>query len=475
MKLLIQIACLLACTFAYSTQTIDKIIPRSEEQIDDYVEEAVAYFHKEINVIRALSPHEMTFDNTFGAWIDLRNYLLVKSSILLFAGSYEEGLAQVVSEKAFTLGLNFVDSVLKDARLSEVLLSYAHKALDEKIPLTAYQWYIVDTLLQECEARGSDLSVMRKRVEQHEMLPYHYKRGNGVEKKLSENDADRCFTVLNLNTCMQKDEQCYLFGGVRSWQERVDGIAENLLALGADVICLQEVHEEEANEALYERLKNHYVHFYMGIGPRSCGLGVDTLGLPSGLFIASKYPLENPTFTLFSEVGLQMNFGFFDFIVKNGSESLGHVYTTHMQSLDFEGFDEIRGMELMEILSKMKKDSQLEKNIPFFLCGDLNIPWGSEEPGEKMIRSQFYDAYNRDRKEVTPETRTCTNFFIDQLLIPTREISVENVRPQILDYALLLDDSEYMIDTQLLPMNDILQPEQALTDHHGLVTRIRRI
>jgi len=80
-----------------------------------------------------------------------------------------------------------------------------------------------------------------------------------------------------------------LWGGVLPWELRIDGIVEQIKTQDPDVVCLQEVFDETAATALYEKLRDQYRHFYINIGPRNFGLHESSLGISSGLFVASKY------------------------------------------------------------------------------------------------------------------------------------------------------------------------------------------
>ncbi len=86
------------------------------------------------------------------------------------------------------------------------------------------------------------------------------------------------------------------------WRDRLGALTALIRSTNADVVCLQEVHPDDAIQELYHALKDQYSYFYGAIGPRFLGFDLSALGLPSGLFVASKYPVENPEFSLYKNV-----------------------------------------------------------------------------------------------------------------------------------------------------------------------------
>jgi endonuclease/exonuclease/phosphatase family metal-dependent hydrolase len=344
-------------------------------------------------------------------------------------------------------------------------------------PCTPYEYYQMQCLIDSCEPlkeflseeKQEDLELLKSLSADKKKEPFIYLKSQAPEKA----GVQEAFSVLTLNTCFVPWDYPYLFGGVLlPWRERVEPLAKILLSTDADVVCLQEVHAEDAVYALYEALKETYTYFYGAIGPRTLGFSFDTLGLPSGLFVASKYPIEHPQFTLFNAAGVPMNWGFFDFTVMNGGAPMGHIYATHLQSLSLDAFAKIRALQLQQIVEKMENDLAVNNQIPFFLCGDLNIPYGSEEPGEALIRKHFYDDYNKDQGSVGESNRTCTDYFTNYFFSETKDPEEIDPQFQILDYALLLRSQPFTIDTQQVETNDLKEVLSAVSDHHGLLTTI---
>ena len=369
------------------------------------------------------------------------------------------------------------------------MIHCSERSLASGAPLDPYICYEIDRLLDSCEALRSSLSKEeQERLTRLRALsaskvkqPFLHLKGESPLKSSSKKE----FSVFCLNTCFQPgDLPGYIYGGVAPWKERESKLANLILASDADVVCLQEVHGLDACYAIVERLKDNYSEFYVSIGPRVFGFSFQTLGLPSGLFVASKFPIKNPRFTLFPKSGLQMNYGCFDFLLNDGEGPLAHIYTTHMQSLGQDKFPEIRAEQLTHILETMEADYLRDENlkIPYFLCGDLNVPFGSGEPSEGIIRTYFCDAYNQDRGEVTADSRTCTEYFSEHFLSSFTDRKAPPVY-EILDYALLLKtlpscfckvlNSNFTMQTTLIPTNSLDSPDTALSDHHALLTTIR--
>ncbi len=58
----------------------------------------------------------------------------------------------------------------------------------------------------------------------------------------------------------------YRQGGVVHWRSRLDQIVENIKAQNPDILVLQAVKDTALSEALIERLKDHYAHFFTQMG-----------------------------------------------------------------------------------------------------------------------------------------------------------------------------------------------------------------
>jgi hypothetical protein len=279
-------------------------------------------------------------------WNSFGNDLLETLSILNFLKEHDvpsqDAASSAIQE---VIGSLFKSLVLNPAPYQS-FIKYAELSLEHQRGLSPYDYHVINLLLESCvgikyglsQEEQKKLECLRGLSASKEKKPFMHLKGLASAKASTQKD----FSVFCLNTCFVPGNMPLIYGGVAPWKERVGPMAEKILSSDADVVCLQEVHGLDACFALYEELKNNYAHFYVSIGPRVLGFSVETLGLPSGLFVASKFPVERPHFTLFPVSGLQMNYGFFDFIIDNGSGPIAHIYTTHLQSLNHAEFPEIR-------------------------------------------------------------------------------------------------------------------------------------
>jgi hypothetical protein len=100
------------------------------------------------------------------------------------------------------------------------------------------------------------------------------------------------------------------------------------------------------------------------------------------------------------------------------------------------------------------------------LAGDLNIPWGSNETAEQLIGTHFYDPYNKNRQDVTPYSRTFSDYFVSKK---------GNGSSDILDYFLILQIpgfEKYAFITERVEGFDEIKLSSKGSDHHGLYSHI---
>ena len=197
---------------------------------------------------------------------------------------------------------------------------------------------------------------------------YTYSSSLIEEKSLSKSHK---IAVLSWNVCFLPLATANWEKGVKPWTERLNQVAETILKEDADVVCLQEVYDSQAASDLTDLLKEKYKHIYYNIGPKS-------LGVNSGLFVASKVPLKNTRFTQHKDRqndldSFFVNKGFFDFEIYAGDHKIAHIFVTHLQHskddlhpLKLE--QEIREKQLNAIFSEMEK-----AEVPAVLVGDFNM------------------------------------------------------------------------------------------------------
>jgi exonuclease III len=312
--------------------------------------------------------------------------------------------------------------------------------------------------------------MMKDHIASKDTTNFTYLQCGTEEKSLSDS-----FTLLNLNVCFLPGGLPLLYGGVLPWNDRIQKVADRILSLDADIICLQEVFERRSALGLYEKLKDRYSHFYLDIGPKNFGLTHTDAGLGSGLFVASKLPIKNPSFTPFQKKNENVNRGFFQFDIEKEGLKVARVFTTHLEAFNDKVSQQNRHNQLETIIETMRKQKEVNGNAPLqILCGDLNIPWGSKEPAEDLLQSCFNDSYCHSVTSLCDATRTYVD-FTDFWWKAKGQVASFSPQPEILDYAVhlkgeyALPSSPCMI-TASCAMNDIKQPLQAISDHHGLIS-----
>jgi hypothetical protein len=481
---------LVCCAFTICSQAN---VPFTSSDLEEYVSNAEANILQVEESLIGIPNELKTYENTMLPWNSLANDLLANFAALTYVANGSFPITYQ-ADQALQQFRTFVDSsLLLNPLIQSNVLAYAQNVLDQNHTSNAYENYRTASLLNSYEQIKSTLSVNDQEKLTHlqlayanlEQKPFIYLRGLAADKITPpELLQDTGVTIFDLNTCFLPKQLAFLHGGVAYWHERVAALADQILTVDADVVCLQEVFTEEACSALYELLKANYAHFYLNVGPCTLGCSVDSLGLPSGLFVASKYAIDLPHFTPFAATGDQVHYGVFDFVIHSDFLPLAHVYTTQLQSLDRDQSANIRAQQLQEVIDLIQADytAYPDLNLPHFLCGDLNISWGSEEPGENLIHNYFFDAYNRGRTAVTEEDRTCTDYFSEAALSSIDYTLGSSW--QIIDYALLFEPLPGYFNqpvcfgcsmkTTSVTMNFLDCPQVALSHHHGLLTTLKK-
>lgn len=371
-------------------------------EIEEYIASVKTKVENTVNQIVSIPQDERNFENTVTPLNLLNDDIVETIAILTFFSQADE----IENFKGF-----LYQTLSQRSDLAQEVISYCLEGKGND-----FQRYEMQKVL-ESAGIGNAIG-----------LPsYEFLKGNASDKVYEDQ-----LSVLNLNVCFLPGNHTYFFGGMTPWQERIDGIAEKIKSVDADVVCLQEVFVQEAGHALFDRLKDQYGYFYTAIGPKLLGFNLQSIGFPSCLFVASKYPLENPRFTLFSNTIHHMDYGYFDFTIHGL-----HLYTTHLSPMD----SETRALQLQQIIDEK----------PQFLCGDLNIPWNGTE--SRLIRENFITKNENGY--------TYTNYH-EKILF---DLPIET-QYDILDYALLTIDSDAQLETTIVEMD-------GLSDHHGLLSVIR--
>jgi len=271
---------------------------------------------------------------------------------------------------------------------------------------------------------------VRYAVSRFQKVPYVYRKGDASEKKIQ----DRKFTVLSWNICQAQGGYETSDGGVISSPKRIQKIIDTILGSKAEVVCLYEVFDVYTARDLREKMKNEYSHFYFSMGTR-------VVGPPSGIFAATKFPVENPTFTPFPQEALDgraknCGKGIFSFDIDKSAR----IFATHLQHSEIPakptpGEVQARQAE-MEIIMKLVDESGPEGRV---VIGDLNLDddefkkadwsnhfvkgdtytdektWGGDEYCAKLMQKEVSGALNLDHNMIVKGTAQS----IETELLPT--------------------------------------------------------
>ena len=185
--------------------------------------------------------------------------------------------------------------------------------------------------------------------------------------------------IRTFNAAMMPEFIC-IANGVRPTRQRIKELAEILLQKEDDVVCLQELFETEVNDYLAEQLKEKFPYIICNVEHR-------TLGIGSGLMIASKYPIEDAQFWKHDDCGGYdelANKGTLAVKIKPTADQTVLIFTTHLNagadSTDLfpEGHKSYRESQLsqlkIQVEDYIEKTMQESPTIPHvILTGDYNI------------------------------------------------------------------------------------------------------
>ncbi|MBS0615881.1 MAG: endonuclease/exonuclease/phosphatase family protein [Verrucomicrobia bacterium] len=281
---------------------------------------------------------------------------------------------------------------------------------------------------------------------------YIYYRGEAEEKTIQNE-----MTLLSWNVCCTSAGYAISDGGVLPWRYRLEEIAQKIKEKDADVVCLYELFDANAAFALFEKLKGNYSHFYFNIGPRPTGVS-------SGIFVASKLPLNKPEFIAFPKdmlVGRTKNAekGVFSFEVQD----VAHIFATHLQHSEESAYptdEEIKARrEEMELIAQ-KMDAIKGKAV--ILTGDLNF--GEVEHSQ----SNWVNKFDRGTYPQTPSWGG-DEFCATKIAGRPRFSKEMN-----LDYTMFVNGTAKAIDTQFIEtgFQGSSFNSKALSDHKGLYSKI---
>ena len=287
--------------------------------------------------------------------------------------------------------------------------------------------------------------------------PYIYFRGDGEEKQL----MDKSFTLLSWNLCCVSGGYSITEGGVLPWIYRIHLLTSAVCSQNADVVCLFEIFDIQTALQLIEGLKSSYAHFYFNIGP-------STIGLSSGMFVASKVKVANPAFVPFTQKSLDgrskhCNKGVFAFDVLDEGKNVVRIFSTHLQHSEIPDnptHGELKSRrDEMEIILIQIRENQDKSCV---LTGDLNL-----EEWEYQA-SDWKECF----AEGKIESQGCT-WGGDQFC--SALVGKPSSSPATLDHTMITTDTNATITTSYIEtgFNAALFKPEALSDHKGLLSIIQ--
>jgi len=294
---------------------------------------------------------------------------------------------------------------------------------------------------------------VRYAVSRFQKVPYVYRKGEAGEKTIQ----DGKFTLLSMNVCQVQAGYETSDGGVISSPKRIQKIIDTILGSKAEVICLYEVFDVNTALDLREKMKKEYAHFYFSMGTR-------VVGPPSGIFAATKFPVENPTFTPFPQEALdgrakKCGKGIFSFDIDKSAR----IFATHLQHSEIPAKPtpgEVKARQAeMEIMMRLVDESGPEGRV---IVGDLNLDDDEFKKADWSKRIEKGDTY-------TDEKTWGGDEYCAKLM--QKEVS----GALNLDHNMIVKGTAQSIETKLLPTgyDPKVISKEATSDHRPLLSTIK--
>ncbi|GAB4191201.1 MAG: hypothetical protein Tsb0015_12900 [Simkaniaceae bacterium] len=474
---------LFGCQFFHAQKSLStklleeykKNFPLNSLEIFDFKQKACEYFEKELNSWLAIPQDHRTFENTFHKFHDLGETLVDKGIVLqnLSIISQDNKLAVDGKKSFFQMMFEILSSFKAKPDVLPILISFAFDHLTDET-LSSFEWLEIYKVLTSVNTnllpenwKEKWQQIITYLEKEKSLAPFQY-----LESGIQSRPVSDKLSMLTLNTCCLPYLQSLLFGGIRPWQDRMDSLVDIIRTANAEILCLQELFDQNASRQLYEKLKDDYKYFYINIDPKFFGFSPKCFGLGSGLFVASKVPLKNPRYEPFKNRSSFINRGYFLFTVEEESGRFGiNIINTHLDAYNDEKVKNVRSAQLAQIIGSFPNK---RNTYPLLVCGDLNIPFGTKEPAEDLLNTHFLSAYTKNIQKVTISNRTYCD-FTDFWWNPKKFIVV----PQILDYILLFHQngekkSDFLkfFSSSIVKTNNVKYPEKAISDHQGIFSII---
>ncbi|MCH9619206.1 MAG: hypothetical protein S4CHLAM45_03510 [Chlamydiales bacterium] len=280
--------------------------------------------------------------------------------------------------------------------------------------------------------------------------PFLHARGRVEEK---EEVLSGATTLFSWNICCVPAGYAITDGGVAPWSFRIAGLVKKIQDQKADVVSLYEVFDIQTAHALIEGLGEEYSHFYYNMGSKA-------VGPSSGLFVASKFEVKDPEFTLFPQDALDgraknCGKGVFGFTASGIRFHVTHLQHSEIPAQPTAREKEARRKEMEIIAQKVKACT-----LPVIITGDLNM-----DHNELTNQSGDFTMGKLQSGRTWGGDQWCAN-------LTGKPIST----PCTLDYTLTQADGPLKLDTSFIQasyVNGVFNPS-ALSDHKGLRTKIQK-
>jgi endonuclease/exonuclease/phosphatase family metal-dependent hydrolase len=224
---------------------------------------------------------------------------------------------------------------------------------------------------------------------------YTHIRGNAAEKILDPQAPE--VKMLSWNHFGIGGGMSLDHGGVVDWRYRLESLAAKIEKEDPDVLVLMEQYDAAFTEALFERLKESYAHFFTHLGP-------NLIGSESGVLILSKCAVHNFSYTAFENNHWTLNRGFASLEIKASPQDekpFCRVIGTHLH----------HGDQPKDLARRMPQVAQIvdtlvtKPKMPTLIAGDLNIERDGEE-GKPLIPLLRHGYLGNEP--------TCTNHLVAQ-------------------------------------------------------------
>lgn len=434
-----------------------------EEACEGMMHTVIGDLHRFIDLSKA-QKYDLAYRTWSTLWFRFCSfYLKLDQTISKSTNSAIQGIAQ---ERLGQLVGRVQQILLASSDLRKIFIDNAFCA-DQ---LSPDQRRLTAAILRECE--GPEFDKARQVLAQYPEAHFSLARGTALPV---DGETLSQLSVLSANIICFPEELPYPYGGMPPWKDRMEGLSEVILKADAHVICLQEVWDPEAMHSLIEKLKDHYAYFVYNAGDPSGTMQLEKIGYSSGLFIASKLPLENIDFRRFPRsIPATSNRGALIATCRAGDQIVP-ILTSHLQHGNDSDHLAVRKEQLQhcynylqETLSVVSSDKSLG-----MVVGDLNIDGFSQERIDSGLSQLFsipyLDNFSNEDKAVKA---TSSNYFSDLVQVPKDQRGEVEVSYEILDYCIAPANSINKVPLKqvIIPLFSVDTAKDLLSDHKAKLT-----